>query len=153
MSLYNTVNGINPAAFYVLPALGKHPEEYPRFRDCFYGKLSNSEEDKDFFGVPIKKLSKEKVISVYTRVGGNNRGSFISQIEEMRKMPNYLEDYDDNFDNTFATFVFSVPEEWKEDIEKIMEGKAADISNKYVEQLKKVYPKLAHQFDTLFSKS
>jgi hypothetical protein len=36
MSLYNMMNGANPATFFILPMLGeKHPEQYPRFRDCF----------------------------------------------------------------------------------------------------------------------
>lgn len=38
MSLYNMVNGMNQATFFVLPMLGRHPDEYPRFRDCFAGK-------------------------------------------------------------------------------------------------------------------
>jgi len=29
------MNGVNPCVFFILPMLGKHPEEYPRFRDCF----------------------------------------------------------------------------------------------------------------------
>lgn len=35
MSLYNMLNGVNPCTFLILPMLGKHPDEYPRFRDCF----------------------------------------------------------------------------------------------------------------------
>lgn len=54
MSLYNMINGVNPATFIILPMLGKHPDEYPRFRDCFI---------------------KDGMIEVYTRVGGNNRDS------------------------------------------------------------------------------
>jgi hypothetical protein len=27
----------------------------------------------------------------------------------MRKMPTYIKDYDDDFDSTFATFVFGIP--------------------------------------------
>ncbi len=54
MSLYNMINGVNPATFFILPMLGKHPDEYPRFRDCFVG------ED-------------QKSIEILTRVGGGNR--------------------------------------------------------------------------------
>jgi hypothetical protein len=30
MSLYNMVHGTTQATFFVLPMLGKHPDEYPR---------------------------------------------------------------------------------------------------------------------------
>ena len=48
------INGVNPATFLFLPMLGKHPDEYPRFRDCF---ISEDETQK----------------IVFTRVGGGNR--------------------------------------------------------------------------------
>ena len=55
MSLYNELFGFSPACLVLLPMLGRKPEEYPRFRDCF--------------------LSEDmKRIEIYTRVGGNNRG-------------------------------------------------------------------------------
>lgn len=149
MSLYNAINGVNQATFFILPMLGKHPDEYPRFRDCFIGGLENADEN-DQFGIPQKKTSEEKVISVYTRVGGGNRDDYESQIEELQKMPNYLRDYDDDFDSTFATFVFSIPEKWKADFDKITEGKANEISDDYKAELKRVFPKLAEKFDTMF---
>jgi hypothetical protein len=150
MSLYNMVNGVKQATFFILPMLGKHPDEYPRFRDCFIGGLENDEEN-DQFGIPKKKTTDEKVISVYTRVGGGNRDDYQTQIDELRKMPNYVKDYDDDFDSTFATFVFLVPEKWKTDFDKLTSGKANEISNEYKEELKRVFPKLAEKFDEMFS--
>lgn len=41
------INGVNQATFYILPMLGKHPDEYPRFRDCFTGKTKNWSDDCD----------------------------------------------------------------------------------------------------------
>lgn len=35
MSLYNMVNGFNPACIFIMPLLGRRDSEYPRFRDCF----------------------------------------------------------------------------------------------------------------------
>ena len=60
MSLYNLVQGVTSAVFFVLPMLGKHPDEYPRFRDCFLKDAEHPEYDNH--------------IHVYTRVGGGNRG-------------------------------------------------------------------------------
>jgi hypothetical protein len=145
------VNGVNQATFLILPMLGKHPEEYPRFRDCFVGALENSEEE-DQFGIPKKKTTDEKVISVYTRTGGANRREFDEQIQAMRAMPTYIEDYDDDFDSTFAVFVFSIPEKWEKDFATLVVENLNTISEEYKEELKRVFPKLAEKFDVLFPK-
>ncbi len=150
MSLYNAINGMNPATFFILPMLGKYYSEYPRFRDCFIGELENSDEN-DQFGIPQKKTSEEKVISVYTRVGGGNRDDYEDEIEELKNMPNYLRDYDDDFDNTFATFVFSVPEAYTEDFIKIKDGKINEISNEYKAELIRMFPTLTEKFSEIFS--
>ncbi len=129
MSFYNMINKVNPAAFFVLPMLGeKHPDQYPRFRDCFVV---------------------ENEIHLYTRVGGNNRNCGFGE-KELQQHPNYLRDEDDDFDNTYATYMFSVPDEWKEDFEKIMAGKLKEISSAYRERLYAVFPKLKDTFDKIF---
>ena len=143
MSLYNMINGVNPATFLLLPLLGKHPDDYPRFRDCFIGKLSNSTDEVDTFGIPLKKQDTAyKVISVYTRVGGGNRGDYQKEIQKLRKMPEYVEDYDDDFDSTFATFVFKIPAKFLKDYELIINGDWDNLSDEYKNQVDKVYPKL-----------
>lgn len=125
------MNGVSPAVFLIMPMLGeKHPEAYPRFRDCFV----NDDETE---------------IHVYTRVGGGNRESDYGQ-EELMKHPNFLTTWDDDFDNTYGYYSFSVPDEWKSDFEKICKGDVKLISPEYKERLYKVFPKLKEQFDKLF---
>ena len=129
MSLYNMINGVNPATFFILPMLGeKHPDNYPRFRDCF---VDNNE------------------IHVYTRVGGGNRNCEFGE-EELQQHPNYLRDFDDEYDSTYATYVFSIPDEFKNDFDLITSGKIKEISETYKERLYKVYPKLKDTFDKIF---
>lgn len=122
MSFYNMLHGINQATFFVLPMLGeKHPDEYPRFRDCFITENEN--------------------IAVYTRVGGGNRDEGYGE-EELQAHPNYISDYDDDFDSTYATYVFSVPEEFKNDFELVKEGRLKECSEMYKQRVIKVYPKI-----------
>ena len=129
MSLYNMINGVNPATFFILPMLGeKHPDNYPRFRDCFVD---------------------DNEIHVYTRVGGGNRDCGYGE-EELQTHPNYLRDEDDENDCTYATYVFSVPKEWQEDFDKITSGNLKEISQNYKDRLYAVFPKLKHQFDNIF---
>lgn len=137
MSLYNMVNGVSPAAFFVLPMLGeKHPQDYPRFRDCFL----SDEEHPEYDGH----------IHLYTRVGGNNRGCGFGE-EELHTHPNYVTTFDDSFDNTFATYVFSVPEEWKADYDKFVSGDIKGFSPEYQARCRAVFPKLKETFDKLWN--
>ena len=152
MSLYNMIYGANPATFFILPMLGKHPDEYPRFRDCFVGKISRSEE-LDEFNIPKLQMDSydEPIITVYTRTGGGNREEYVEQNAKMSSHPNYIKDYDDSFDSTFALFEFSVPEKWKNDYDLIKEGKLEELSEEYKKELYRIYPKLNNKFGLIFS--
>lgn len=134
MSLYNMLFGISPACVVLLPMLGKGPGEYPRFRDCF---LSEDEQH----------------IEVYTRVGGNNRGCGFGE-EELYKDPNFVNTYDDEFDNTYGTYVFSVPQKWKTDFDLIVKGELSKVSDEYVTEVKRIFhdANADDQIDKLFGR-
>lgn len=131
MSLYNMMNGFNPACVFIMPMLGRKQDEWPRFRDCFVSQDGN--------------------IEIYTRVGGANRGCGFGE-EELYKDPNFITSYDDDFDNTYATYVFSVPEKWKEDFDKIVDGKIRETSLEYQNYLREFFPLLEEKgiFDKIF---
>ena len=145
------INGANQATFYVLPFYGKHPDEYPRFRDCFVGELHNTKE-RNAYGLPVRETRGIDVISIYLRIGRGNRPDYVKEIEELRSHPLYVKDYDDDFDNTFAIFTFKVPEEWQGDYKLILSGKIQETSPRYYDQLIKIYPKLEDRFKILFKK-
>jgi len=121
--LYNELFGYNPACVFVLPMLGRKMDEYPRFRDCFI----------DCEG--------RKEIIVYTRVGGGNRGEGYGE-EKLYKDPNYLRTYDDDFDSTYGSYVFKVPEEWEEDFDLIEARKFNETSDAYVQLIVDAYPSM-----------
>lgn len=123
MSLYNALNGFNPACLYIMPMLGRKQEEYPRFRDCFV------EDGK---------------IAIYTRVGGWNRNCGYGE-EKLYDDPNFVKTYDDGFDSTYATYLFNVPDQWKSDFAKIISGKFDEVSDEYYEHVCKFYPMLAEK--------
>jgi hypothetical protein len=122
---------VNIATFLVLPVLGKHPNEYPRFRDCFL----KDEEHPEYDGY----------IQIYTRVGGGNRNSGYGE-EELYKHPDFVATFDDSFDSTYATYVFRVPEKWKDDFNKFKEGKILEFSDAYKLELHRIFPKLSDEF-------
>jgi len=136
MSLYNMMNGVSQATFFILPMLGKHPDEYPRFRDCF----TNDEEHPEY----------KDHIHIYTRVGGGNRGYGYGE-DKLMKEEGFVTTFDDSFDSTYATYVFKVPEKFKKDYELIIAGKITETSKEYKEILYKVYPKLKDRFNQIFN--
>lgn len=91
-SLTVDVNPLGPVLLYVLAGLNDDILSRCRYRD---GYLS-----KDF----------TKVI-LYTRIGGGNRPDYSDVIKELRSNKNYIKDYDDEFDSTFASFEFKIPED------------------------------------------
>lgn len=121
MSLYHQVRGVNLATFLVLPALGKHAEMYPRFRDCF--------------------VRKNRIV-ILTRTGGGNREDYVKENQEIKDMPGFICDADDDFDSTFAYWEFAIPKEWEKDITLILNGKLNEISQAFKDKIKEVYPKL-----------
>lgn len=129
MSMYNLVNGVNPLTLFLIPMLGDiHPEGYPRFRDCF---MDTGEDEPKF---------DQDIIVVYTRVGGGNRGNCGE--EWLYRHENFLKTYDDDFDNTYGSYVFSVPEKWRADYALLKEGNINGISQALKDQVDKVFPKM-----------
>jgi len=104
--------GVNPIANILKDILKLDTEGgYPtgRFRDIY--------------------LKDDKII-LYTRNGGGNRdcwekgktdcdcpGCVIVNI--LPKHPNYIKDYDDDFDSTYAYIEFTIPDEHKEEVEEL----------------------------------
>lgn len=132
MSMYNAIMGFSPACVIILPMLGRKSEEYPRFRDCFIS------EDKEH-------------IEIYTRVGGGNRGCGYGE-EELYKDPNFVSTKDDEYDSTYATYTFRVPEKWKSDFDHIMNNEWSEVSDEYVDEVKRFYPNLTEKIDKLFER-
>ncbi len=48
--------------------------------------------------------------------------------------------------------VFSVPERWKEDFDKIAHGDITEISDEYFNEMIRVYPKLEDKFREMFDR-
>ena len=122
MSLYNMLFGKNPVAPLLLKMLDLTEEDVGRFRDAY--------------------LQDGKIV-VYTRNGGGNRGHWDFVYEEydegpdcpcpgckmeyvLPEHPNYVRDYDDDFDSTYAYVVFDVPEKYQEFVKALEDGQLHD---------------------------
>ncbi len=131
MSFYNMLFGKNPLSEIMLKLLDLKEEDCGRFRDAY--------------------LTEEGNIIVYTRNGGNNRecwdggdncncpGCIITN--KLPKHPNYIRDYDDEFDSTYAYIEFSIPENYKDKVAFLQTGDADLVGEKfkkYIDCLKEV---------------
>lgn len=134
MSMYNMLNGFNPACVFIMPMLGRKQEEWPRFRDCFVTEDNN--------------------IAIYTRVGGGNRNCGYNE-EKLYEDENFIRTYDDEYDTTYGTYEFKVPEKWKADFDTILSGDISKVSDEYIAYLKEFFPLLNEKgfFDNIFKKN
>jgi hypothetical protein len=123
--LYNMLFGYNTACAFLLPMLtDEKPEKFfPRFRDCGLGSDRNS-------------------IVVFTRTGGGNREAYAEENAKIASLPTYRCDYDDDFDCTYAYFVYDVPKEWRNDFELLKDSRLDELSDAYLERIHKCFPSI-----------
>lgn len=95
MSLYNMLFGRNGKSALLLAVLGLRENDIERFRDVFVSEDGAT-------------------ISVYTRTGGGNRDDYPNLT--MRKRPEWAGSSDDDYDSTYCTDHFTVPEQWRSDV-------------------------------------
>jgi len=133
MSLYNMLMGRNRFTALLmtmldldvrkLPALKGQPEDWSPsdhsfptdkeaedwYAECVSSKCWPTGRFRDIY------LSNDgKKIVLFTRNGGGNRSSYNYVFEILKRHPNYVTDYDDDFDSTYASIEFSVPQKFIE---------------------------------------
>lgn len=106
--------GKNPEAEVLLAILGLKENDVERFRDVHFC---------------------EEGISIYTRTGGGNRDDYKQQA--LLTSPYYIRDEDDDYDCTYATFYFRIPEDVKEDVEAFKNARKNGISGKLIQWILK----------------
>lgn len=90
MSLYSELFGKNKFSGDLLAMVGLKEDDIPRFRDCY--------------------LKDSITLVVHTRTGGGNREAYEAQNDLLAENANYIFDWDDDFDPTYANFEYRVPE-------------------------------------------
>jgi hypothetical protein len=105
MSLYNIVHGMSPVANLILAALELEVGDFGRFRDAWF------RDDAEGGGLRIL---------VHTRCGGGNREDYEKVFETMRRHPDYLRDYDEVFDSTYANIEFKIRASAREAIDELL---------------------------------
>lgn len=113
MSLYGMLNPESSDRSVLLAVIGF--PDVGRYRDAW-----------------VEKDEGGPVLAVYTRNGGGNRESYSDVIDDLQNHPQYLSDEDDDYDCTYATFRFRVPDEFREVAEQIA-GDRVNMSDRWQE--------------------
>lgn len=133
--LYNALFGYNAGAcLFLAPMLTEeNPQEFfPRFRDCFLSDDCGH-------------------IVIYTRVGGDNRSDpedydydpdWDYGESKLYAMPEFVRTWDDSFDSTYGYYEFSVPDQWRDDFQRIRNSEFDKLSDAYIERIQGCYPTL-----------
>lgn len=120
--LYNAINGYNIGGCLLLAPMltEENPQSFfPRFRDCFLdGERSGNRFESH--GDPEWDFGEGKLYG----------------------MPTFVRTYDDDLDSTYGYYEFGVPDEWREDFERVREGRIGDLSERYVERIQGCFPDL-----------
>ena len=94
--MYNTLFGVNNLALFLLMSIDVMPDDIQRFRDVILKK-----DDEHGY-----------VVEILTRTGGANREAFPQPLLISHK--NYIKDYDDEYDCTYAHYIFKIDDKAKD---------------------------------------
>jgi hypothetical protein len=132
--LYNIIFGESGMRGVIFAMLGT--SYFGRYRDCW-----------------IEMDGDTPRIAIYTRNGGGNRECYDEHAEddprrpecyscwithEVHKHPLYLFDRDGDFDCTYATIYYSVPEEFVEDCKRIALKEPLDMSERWLTMIESI---------------
>ena len=133
-TMYSITNGTSLFTFTIAPILFGHPQKnIGRYRDCFLRVEERPQYTNHIF--------------IYTRLGGGNREDYQQEIAKLTSHTHYVEDYDDSFDETYATFVFKYPKEFKEDIDLVMKEELNKTSEKYKKLILDTFPEIKDKLE------
>lgn len=187
MSLYNALFGVNPCA-EVLKAILGIDQDLPDFPELDYSEWDPPDHTipplSDYIAECVKQqacpsgrfrdiyVSAKGTIVLHTRNGSGNRPYYQYVFEIARQHPNYIRDWDDDFDGTYANIEFSVPdwfkeilqgaelptslsptpetprEKWENLLRELDEGADTERTRRAVEVAKPIFQKIQDMLDT-----
>ena len=158
MSLYNMLFGQNPAAGILTSALSldtNKPEDWDSLFEAASDKWGEFDPYSEKGSELIKKSIEAKYyptgrfrdifyqheegsdpkIVLYTRNGGGNRDYYQWVFDLLSKHPLYIQDYDDDFDCTYAYIEFKAPIEIINFFSGIKTGRIDTVSDKFKKEI------------------
>lgn len=117
MSLYNYLFGANENKEEILKMIDINDERvFDRFRD-------------------IEIIENGTIIRALTRTGGGNREDYQENWAKIKELPYYIQDYDDEFDETYAYIEFRVPGEHIERAKQLNNENPQNIETKFKNEI------------------
>lgn len=107
ISIYNFYHHINPDYKKILLEIGVYGRSLPRIEEENNMKLVYINRIRDIF-------YKDGIVHLFTRLGGNNRETYKKEIDKLRNIGWFIRDFDCDFCNTYAVFLFNKKIDTKE---------------------------------------
>lgn len=118
MSMYNLMFSTNMLAGPLLAMLGVRTSDCGRFRDCY-----------------LQREGEELVVHVLTRNGGGNRPEYETVTEFLRRHSWFMRDFDDDFDATYALYVFRIPDQHRGRVEEAVRASPELVPTSFAERM------------------
>lgn len=109
MSLYGLLFGENDNANDLQDIIKLENYNVGRYRDIYLRDYTPNSNECHY-----SRLSPGRYIVLLTRNGGGNREDYEESINSLQSHPNYITDWDCDWDCTYAEFVFSIPSAFKD---------------------------------------
>ncbi len=122
--MYHVIFDPNPQASMLFALLDLHPQDIGRYRDIY-----------------ISRIDGKSFINIFTRNGGPNREHQQQALDVLQGHPQFLTDWDDGFDPTYAVFTFMV-EEKNESVVKALYEKDPEANEQPMEKFRRVLSKM-----------
>jgi hypothetical protein len=147
------IHGVNPQTPILMAILDldgdkgvKFPEKWSPYEDGLNDEgeafVNECIEKKQYMTGRFRDIYLNEdgtLITLYTRNGGGNRNEYFYIFDILKTHPNYLNDYDDDFDGTYAYVEFSIPEQAKDLIKTLVTGeKPLTVSEKFEQTMKEM---------------
>lgn len=116
----------NQAAYYILPMLGRHPNNFPGFFDVAVGDDRRPEYDHHIH-----------IIVHRDRLYQDNKYLF-----SLKTDPNFIAYLEDEDYEDYATLVFRIPPFWRLDYIRFVNGDYDEFSDDYKDRVEKIFPEL-----------
>jgi len=99
MSIYNFYHHINPDYKKILLEISVYGKSLPRFEGEESLNLIHITRIRDVF-------YKDGMVHLLTRMGGKNRKTYQNEIDKLRSIDGFIEDFDCDFCNSYAVFIY-----------------------------------------------
>lgn len=136
------------------PIIGIEYDKCTNLKSCGFADENLPKYDDHIhiaIGIPFESSIKGCINADGSKNIDNCNCEFYDLIDKLTSHPNFIKSFKVSHSTLTAQFIFSIPEEWKNDFKLIIRGDIGNISEKYKIQIKKVFNSVSHVTDGIIN--